>query len=460
MYNTDTIVAQASPSGRGGVSVIRISGKKSIDLAKNLFKKQDSFFQEKKALLVSCFSKENELIDEGLMIYFKAPKSFTGEDVVEFQCHGSPMVVDAVLEASIGFGARMALPGEFSERAFLNGKIDLLQAEAIADLIDSQSKQAAKNAAQTLKGVFSERIHQLNEQLIQIRMYLEATIDFPDEESVDFIEEGKIKEKIEKLLALILQIKKEAEQGQILQEGIRVVLAGEPNAGKSSLLNYLVQKESAIVTEIAGTTRDILKENILINGIPINIIDTAGLRESEDLVEQEGIRRAWLAIEEADIILYLVDTRDMQKLDNQKAWVLLHQKINPQNLLIIENKIDLVRKNVEEKEFFFSGNKYQQIALSIKDNLGLEKLKNKITHLAGISTSQEGSFSARRRHLAALDKTALFFISALSLLKNKTGSDLIAEDLRLAQQTLGEITGTFTADDLLGEIFSSFCIGK
>lgn len=459
-FNTDTIVAQASPPGKGGVSVVRISGTKSLEIAQKLFKKEKHFFKENQIHLVKSFSNLNELIDEGISLYFKTPRSFTGEDVVEFQSHGSPIVVDAVLEAAIAYGARMAKPGEFSERAFLNGKIDLLQAEAIADLIDSQSKRAAKNAAQTLQGVFSEKINQLNNELIHLRTYLEATIDFPDEEGVDFINEGKIEEKTQYLLKSLQQIKKEAQQGQTLQEGITVVLAGEPNAGKSSLLNYLAQKESAIVTDIAGTTRDLLKENILINGLPINIIDTAGLRESEDLVEQEGIRRAWMAIEDADLVLYLVDTRDLQKLENQKAWQTLHPKIKSERLFVIENKIDLVDKVAEKKQIFFSQRQYKQLLISIKNKQGLDILKEEITKAAGILTNQEGYFSARRRHITALEKTESFFLNAITLLENHTTPELVAEDLRLAQQALGEITGEFTTDDLLGEIFSSFCIGK
>lgn len=459
-HNTDTIVAQASPPGRGGVSVIRISGANSLAIAKKLFKKEQVFFKENQAQVTKSFSIKNELIDEGISIYFKNPRSFTGEDVVEFQCHGSPIVVDAIIETAIVHGARMANPGEFSERAFLNGKIDLVQAEAIADLIDSQSKQAAKNAVQTLQGVFSEKIKQLNNALIQLRTYLEATIDFPDEEGVDFINEGKIEEKTQALLKNILQIKKEAEQGQILQEGISVVLAGEPNAGKSSLLNYLAQKESAIVTNIAGTTRDVLKESVLINGLPINIVDTAGLRESNDLVEQEGIRRAWNEIAEADLVLYLVDTKNLHALENQNAWKTLHKKIQVKSLFVIENKIDLVDKPAEKNEYIGADKHYKQLSISIKNKQGLDTLKNEITKAAGILINQEGCFSARRRHLVALEQTEHYFLKALELLQNHTTTDLVAEDLRLAQKTLGEITGEFTSDDLLGEIFSSFCIGK
>jgi tRNA modification GTPase len=460
VLNTDTIVAQASPPGKGGVSIIRISGRDSLDIAKKLFRKETISFKDKEVLFVNCFSEDKKLIDQGISLYFKSPKSFTGEDVIEFQCHGSPIVVDLVLTAAIKLGARLARPGEFSERAFLNGKIDLVQAEAIADLIDSQSKQAAKNAVQTLKGAFSEKINELTQELIKLRIYLEASIDFPDEESVDFISEGKIKEKTAALIQKIIKIKKQAEQGQIIQEGLCVVLAGEPNAGKSSLLNALTQKESAIVTEIPGTTRDVLREQILVNNIPIKIIDTAGLRQSDDLVEKEGIRRAWQEIETADLVLYLVDTQQAKTINNQSAWKTLQNRISEQTILIIENKIDLNNKKAELTNIIFEQKHYTQISLSAKHGTGIDILKNKISEIAGVSQNQEGMFTARRRHLNAIDLAEHYCSKAHHLLEEETSPELVAEDLRLAQLALGEITGEFSADDLLGEIFSSFCIGK
>lgn len=463
MYHNDTIVAQASPPGRGGVSLIRISGENSLEIAGKLFQKHKTFFKERVAQFVNCYSSEC-LVDEGLSIYFKNPKSFTGEDVIEFQCHGSPIVVDKVIKEATLMGARIAKPGEFSERAFLNGKIDLVQAEAIADLIDSQSNQAAKNALQTLKGVFSEKINSLNEALIKVRMYLEAAIDFPDEEGVDFIGEGKIKEKVTALSETLYSIRKEAEQGQILQEGMSVVLAGEPNAGKSSLLNRLAQKESAIVTEVAGTTRDVLKEHISIHGLALNIIDTAGLRESLDLVEQEGIRRAWAEIESADLILYLVESPQLGKLEKQSAWQALIQKIDTkqktEQIVIVENKIDLSEQQPSLSSFEITGGFLTKAAISAKQNEGVEELKTKITEIAGLSAHQESKFTARRRHIDALDQAKAHLDQALAQFEGSLAAELLAEDLRLSHACLGEITGEFSSDDLLGEIFSGFCIGK
>ncbi len=462
MLDSDTIIAQASPPGRGGVSLIRLSGSKSLKIAADLFHKENSFFKERLAQFVNCYS-EQELIDEGLSLYFKAPKSFTGEDVVEFQCHGSPIVVDKVIDAALKQGARLANPGEFSERAFLNGKIDLVQAEAIADLIDSQSQQAAKNAVQTLKGLFSKRIEVFNETLIQVRMYLEAAIDFPDEEGVDFISEGKILEKVQNLKNQLITIRSEAEQGHILNEGLSVVLAGEPNAGKSSLLNVLAQRDSAIVTDIAGTTRDVLKEQISLDGLALNIIDTAGLRQTDDPVEQEGVRRAWLEIESADLILYLVDTRTVDSLSEQGAWLELQNRFDKQELsqksLIVENKIDITNHQAGENEIDIDQVAYSKIAISAKNHLGIDLLKDKIKLSSGLSGNQESKFSARRRHIYAIDQSLDYLYKALEQLENRA-PELVAEDLRLAHKELGEITGEFSSDDLLGEIFSGFCIGK
>jgi len=472
LYEEDTIVAQATPPGRGGIAIIRISGKKSLAIAKHLYLKEKASFNNRQAMFVNCYSLENKIhtiIDEGISIYFKSPNSFTGEDVIEFQCHGNPVVVDRIIKEALKKGARLAKPGEFSERAFLNGKIDLVQAEAIADLIDSQSNQAARNALQTLKGVFSEKINNINQQLIQTRMYLEAAIDFPDEEGVDFISEGKIKEKIQAINESLTIIQKEAEQGQLLQEGMSVVLSGEPNAGKSSLLNCLSYKDSAIVTDIAGTTRDVLKESIFVEGLPLNIIDTAGLRESEDPIEQEGIRRAWLEIENADLILYLVESSKIDKLENQQSWKALLEKNRAnggkQNILILENKIDLDNKQSKQQTIMLSEQKHQKITISAKYNQGINILKKTITDIAGLSIHEEGKFSARRRHIQALYNAQKYLIQALSQFfdNNQTGfiaAELVAEDLRLAHQCLSEITGEFSSDDLLGEIFSGFCIGK
>jgi tRNA modification GTPase len=464
LFEEDTIIAQASPPGRGGVSIVRLSGLRCLEIAEKLFKKPQSEFQDRLAVFVNSYSQTNQIIDEGLSIYFKSPKSFTGEEVLEFQCHGSPYVVDSIIKTALALGARLARPGEFSERAFLNGKIDLLQAEAIADLIDSQSNQAAKNAIHTLKGAFSKRINALTKDLIQVRMYLEAAIDFPDEEGVDFIDQGKIKDKIESLQETLNVICKQAEQGRILQEGMNIVLAGEPNAGKSSLLNKLAQKESAIVTEIAGTTRDVLTEHIILDGLPLNIIDTAGLRVSKDLIEQEGIRRAWQEIEKADLILYMVESEGIAELAKQSAWLELVKKLGisgiNKKLLIIENKIDITQKVAQQSDINVSESSFSKISISVKKNQGIEQLKVKIAEVAGLSEHQESKFTARRRHLDALSRVNSAISQALSHFHANIAAELVAEDLRLAQQCLGEITGEFSSDDLLGEIFSGFCIGK
>lgn len=462
MLSKETIVAQATASGQSGVAIIRLSGEQSVKIATKLFKEGE--LKPRNAYFKNCFDRNAQILDECLIIFFKAPNSFTGEDVVEIQCHGNPVVINKIINEACFYGARLAKPGEFSERAFLNGKIDLVQAEAIADLISSQSETAVKNAIASLKGVFSEKINELNSAIVQTRCYLEAAIDFPDEEGVDFISEGKIKEKLEQLTTQLEKILNSANQGVIFQEGINVVLAGEPNVGKSSLLNQLTKQESAIVTEIAGTTRDVLRERVQLKGIPLNVIDTAGLRESTDPIEQEGIKRALKEIQSADFIFYLFSSEKKEGFTQQEAWQTLLQHNKLENLqgktIIIGNKIDLLGKQADIETKKIEGKAFKLIYLSAKDGSGLDLLEKEVLDVLGIQQSEEGVFAARRRHIEALNLSREYLDHAYKTLETGTGEELVAEDLRLAHRTLGEITGEFSPDDLLGAIFSSFCIGK
>ena len=457
----DTIVAQATPSGIGGVGIIRLSGSKALDIAAKITSQSLNYFSPRMAKMISCIDQQGNLIDKGLVLYFPNPHSFTGEDVVEIHCHGGPVVVDILIRTLIALGARQARPGEFSERAFLNDKIDLVQAEAIADLIESSSEQAARNAVRSLEGVFSAKIITLVEQLIQLRIYIEAAIDFPDEEGVEFLSDGKVDKQLSDVISKVELLAEEAKQGIIIQEGMSVVLAGEPNAGKSSLLNCLARRDSAIVTAIAGTTRDVLKEKINIDGMPLHIIDTAGLRESPDIIEQEGIRRAWLEIEKADQIIYLVDSEKIDEIDTQRAMLNFSKKLpNMDKLCLLENKVDITEKKVEQLSVSMNAFEIPLIRLSIKNEKGLDLLKQFLKNTMGLANNNEGGFTARRRHLESIKQALSFLLQGQNQLLTMKAGDLLAEDLRLAQNALSEITGAFSSDDLLGRIFSSFCIGK
>lgn len=440
----DTIAAIATPPGRGGVGIIRISGKKVSSIAESLLKKVP---QVRYATFTHFIDEKDQVIDKGLAIFFNAPHSFTGEDILELHGHGGPAVLDCLLRRVLALGARMAMPGEFSERAFLNNKIDLVQAEAIADLIDSASEHAVRASVRSLQGEFSKKIHQLVENLIRLRMYIEASIDFVDEE-IDFLNKGQVKEQVAALIQQLEIIQQEATQGSLLREGITVVISGKPNVGKSTLLNCLCQRESAIVTDIPGTTRDILREQIILDGLPIQVIDTAGLRDSTDPVEQEGIRRAREAMKQADLILYVLDAREIS--------LHPHEELPPIPVLFLRNKIDLLS---EEARLFEIDNK-NIISLSAKNNVGIDLLKKFIFKHAGFQQHTEGTFSARRRHLDALSRAKEFLMSGQLQLISSHSGELLAEDLRQAQNALGEITGQVTSDDLLGHIFSQFCIGK
>lgn len=445
--NEDTIAAVATPSGRGGIGIVRVSG----SLAKNIAQTITGITPKPRtAEYVKFHDAAGNIIDFGLVLLFIAPHSFTGEDVVEFHGHGSPVSLDGLLASVLAAGARMAKPGEFSERAFLNDKIDLIQAEAIADLIDASSTQAAKAAIRSLQGEFSACIQQLLNTLIELRLYVEAAIDFPEEE-IDFISEGNIAERLADLIAIVQQIYAKARQGVMLREGGTVVIAGLPNAGKSSLLNRLCGQESAIVTDIPGTTRDVLREWIQLDGLPIQIIDTAGLRESGDVIEQEGIRRAWQEIEKAERILLVIESKE--KLNESLHLIAkLPQQIK---VTVIHNKIDLQNETARVEQ----EGKDTNIYLSAKTGEGIDLLRSHLKKCFGYTPS-EGNFSARRRHLDALARAEQALLQGQKQLMDLKAGELLAQDLLEAQQALSEITGEFTADDLLGEIFSQFCIGK
>ena len=442
MLKDRTIAAIATSTGIGGIGIVRLSGRESLAIAQKMTRLTE--FTPRMAQFSPFLDESGTAIDEGVVLYFKGPNSFTGEDVVELQGHGGVTVLSRVLARAIELGAEPARRGEFSERAFINGKLDLVQAEAIHDLIISESEAQAKAAMNSLRGGFSKEVNGLLDTLVELRVYIEAAIDF-SEEDIDFISDGNVLVRLEDLDQKVKTLLKNAGQGKLLTDGLQVVLAGRPNAGKSSLLNALSGEETAIVTEIEGTTRDLLRERIVIDGMPLHIIDTAGLRETDNIVEAEGIKRAKAAIKEADLVLWLHDDESGER------------EIDPELLelnipiLYIHNKIDLSAKKAGQYEDY--------IAMSAKTGDGLEILKTAILEVAGV-TRTEGLFSARERHIFSLKAVLAHFEVALELIRAEHSIELVAEELRLAQSSLGEITGKFTHDELLGEIFSSFCVGK
>ena len=449
----DTIVAPATPPGRGGIGIVRISGPLSQTIANSIIKIE---LNPRHAHYCEFHDIDGNTIDTGIALFFPGPDSFTGEDVVELQGHGGPILIDSLIKQAIALGARQARPGEFSERAFLNNKMDLTQAEAIADLINSQSEVAARNAIKSLQGEFSSHIQQLVQTCIELRVYIEAAMDFPEEE-IDFLSEGKVAQRLDDLIKRTQATLQKAKQGSLLQEGISVVIAGKPNAGKSSLLNALAEYEAAIVTDIAGTTRDLLKESIQIDGIPIHIIDTAGLRESPDVIEQEGMRRAFQEIEKADRILLMIDHQEFADIQPQNLIETIFPEeisLDSERITLIYNKIDLTEQSPALIE-----STMPTLYLSAKKKAGIDLLRQHLKECMGLSNT-EGNFTARRRHLDALQRTKDSLINGKDQLSQASAGELLAEDLKQAQQYLNEITGEFTSDDLLGEIFSSFCIGK
>ena len=427
--------------------MIRVSGERVADVALSLLKRT---LEARKAHFLPFLDSDGSIIDSGIALYFPAPGSFTGEDVLELHAHGSPVVLDQLMRRILALEVRMARPGEFSERAFLNDKIDLAQAEAIADLIESSTVLAARSAQRSLQGEFSRLVNSLVDELIHLRMYVEAAIDFVDEE-IDFLGEGAINNQLCQLLRRLEQIQHSAKQGCVLREGLTVVIAGRPNAGKSSLLNLLAGRDAAIVTEIEGTTRDLLRESIQIDGMPLHIIDTAGLRDAADSIEREGILRARGAINNADLVLLMLDDR----LIENDASLIEECPINIP-VVLLRNKIDLTGR----QPGIVRTDAGVEINLSVKTGLGMDSLRQHLKSHAGFESGSTDVFIARRRHLDALIRAHAALESGLRQLHEAHAAELLAEDLRQAQYALSEITGAFTTDDLLGLVFSSFCIGK
>jgi tRNA modification GTPase len=452
----DPIAAIATAPGRGAVGIVRVSGK---DVGAVIQAVCGRALKPREATYLKFLDAKGEPIDQGLAIHFPAPNSYTGEDVLELQAHGGPVVLQLLLarclEAGAAMGLRVAQPGEFTQRAFLNDKIDLAQAEAIADLIDASTEAAARSAGRSLAGAFSHEIHALRDKLIDLRMLVEATLDFPEEE-IDFLQKADAQGQLDRLRASLANVLGHAKQGALLREGIKVVIAGQPNAGKSSLLNALAGAERAIVTPIPGTTRDVVSETIQIEGVPLHVIDTAGLRESEDHVERIGIARAWGQIESADAVLFLHDlTRAgdaaYRQGDASIAALLLERGRAP--VVDVWNKMDAASSAASSQQ--------EGVMLSAKTGIGLDVLRRRLLELAGWHAAPEGVYIARERHVQALRRVESHLVEADALLAQQAQAlDLLAEELRLAQNALNEITGEFGADDLLGVIFSKFCIGK
>lgn len=440
----DTIVAVATPPGRGGVGIIRLSGTDISVLAEQIL---GSCPPPRKAVHKHFLAADGAILDDGIALYFPAPHSFTGENVLELQGHGGQVVLDMLLRRCLELGARLAQPGEFSERAFLNDKLDLAQAEAIADLIDSGSEQAARSALRSLQGEFSEAVNTLLGQMIELRVYVEAALDFPDEE-IDFLADESVRQRLEQVKQQLQAIFSKARQGSLLRDGMHLVIVGRPNAGKSSLLNALAGQETAIVTDVAGTTRDVLRERIDLDGMPLHVVDTAGLRDSDDPVEKIGIERAWQEINKADLVLLLTDNHDDQGAND----ALLAQIPATIPRLTVHNKIDLSGKP--------AGKQGEHVYISAKLGLGIDELRTELKSAMGYQGEAEDTFIARRRHLQALEQASAAVERAEQQLLIFNAGELMAEELRIAQDALGQITGRFTPDDLLGEIFSSFCIGK
>lgn len=442
----DTIVAVATPPGRGGVGIVRASGPAVPDLAAALL---GALPAPRQAKFSAFRDTDGSVLDTGIALYFPAPASFTGEHVLELQAHGSPVVLDLLLRRLLSLGARLARPGEFSERAFLNDKLDLVQAEAVADLIAASTERAARSAQRSLQGEFSRLIHGLVDALADLRAYVEVTIDFVDED-IDFLEHGQIEQRLCRLLEDLDTIRRSARQGFLLREGLTLVIAGKPNAGKSSLLNWLAGRDAAIVTDIAGTTRDLLRESIQIDGLPLHVVDTAGLRETGDLIEQEGVRRAREAIAQADHILLVQDDRESAETE---SWPVGLPPDIP--LTRIRNKIDLTG-TVPGSSDSDGG---VVVNVSLKTGVGLDALIQRLKECVGYRNDGEQVFIARRRHLDALEAGRGGVERGLGRLR-EGDAELLAEELRIAQQALAEITGEFTSEDLLGRIFAGFCIGK
>ncbi len=454
MISPTTIAAIASAPGSGAVGIIRVSGSEVPRLATALL----GFLPHARRAHLTYFrDADGSVLDQGLALHFPAPDSFTGEHVLELQGHGGVQVLDLILRRLLALGARMARPGEFSERAFLNGKMDMAQAEAVADLIEAGSSAAAKAAVRSMQGEFSSRVHDLQTQLTNLRIQVEAAIDFPDEE-IDFVSNPLVAERLAQLFADFDALMATAHQGALLREGLHVVIAGKPNAGKSSLLNRLAGEDVAIVTELPGTTRDLLRQKITIDGMPLHLVDTAGLRSAADVVEQEGIRRAHQEMTRADRVLYILDASLAPDLERLAPEL---ESLPPGiPVTLVFNKIDLTDIAASLVAAAPPEDVPVRVYLSVRTGAGMDLLRTHLKSVAGFREAESGAFSARRRHLDALRRAREFVDNAAQGLHSGVGFELFAEDLRLAQRALGEITGEFTSEDLLGKIFSSFCIGK
>lgn len=443
MSDQDTIAAIATPPGRGGIGVIRVSGSFAAEIGRRLLGVLPS---PRRAVLSVFKDQDGQAVDSGLALYFPSPHSFTGEDIVELHGHGGPVVMDLLLRQCLRIGARLARPGEFTERAFHNGKLDLAQAEAVADLIDSCSEQAARSAHRSLQGMFSENIHAVVEKLIGLRTYVEAAIDFPDEE-IDFLSEERVVKELHRIISDINSLVSSARQGCLLRDGLHIVLAGRPNAGKSSLLNALARQDRAIVSANPGTTRDTIELQIQIDGMPVTLIDTAGLRTVKDEVEGEGVRRTQAALANADHVLFIVDDCETPTIE---------ENVSTLPFTWVFNKIDLTER--ASGRFEYDGR--DALAVSARQELGLVELSAHLKSVAGYQEVDGSTFSARSRHLEAIRNALQHAIAGHEQLVEHNAGELLAEELRLAQQNLAEVTGEFTSDQLLGRIFSSFCIGK
>ena len=447
-FYQDTIAAIATAPGRGGIGVIRLSGDQAKTIALALTHRRTL---TPRYAHYTSFHDDHRVIDDGIAIFFPGPHSFTGEDVVELQGHGGPVILQLLLRRCFDLGARQARAGEFSERAFLNDKLDLVQAEAIADLINAQTATAARQAQASLRGAFSDAIDDVRQQLVTLRKYVEAAIDFPEEE-IDFLSEGRVTQQLNTLLNTAKTLRANAKQGAIFRSGATVVLAGRPNAGKSSLLNALAGDQVAIVTDVPGTTRDVVRQHVEIDGVALHLTDTAGLRDSDDAIEQEGIKRAQRAISEADLTIHLIDDND----PHARAVELP----DTNNLLTVLTKIDLSGRPDGVISSEISPASTPAVAISSKTGAGLSELKKVILTIIGVDGAGNTLFSARERHLLALDSCLTTLEGAEDQFLSSGAGELLAEDLRRAHDQLGEITGRMTSDELLGEIFSSFCIGK
>jgi tRNA modification GTPase len=445
----DTIVAVATPPGRGGIGIVRLSGPLCRTVAAALLKRTPEPRRATQALFRDA---DGAAIDDGLALFFPAPHSFTGEDVLELHGHGGPVLLDLIVRRCTALGARLARPGEFTERAFLNDKLDLAQAEAVADLIDSGTELAARAALRSLQGEFSRRVHALVDALIALRTHIEATIDFPEEE-LDLLSDPSLLQRLAALRKDFECLEAAARQGRLLRDGMTLVIAGRPNVGKSSLLNALAGSDSAIVTDVPGTTRDLLREHISLDGLPVHVVDTAGLRTTDDVVERLGVDRAWEAVAAADEILLVVD--DSVGVTAQDLAIIERLPPGPPRLLV-RNKIDLSGEAAGEG----AGKHGQEVRISARTGAGLQLLRALLKARMGYQEGGDGEFLARRRHLDALRRAHDHSERAAAQLLEHGAGELAAEDLRQAQQALGEITGEFSSDDLLGRIFSTFCIGK